>query len=358
MGNQKIDNHKQFELRREYDIKFIEEIRKKENSVLIKMIKGKDKLKYFNKIKIIQEKNSEIMIIKGKSYLYKLNLIDINKKKNNNNHIIDCIILENDNKDIKGFENLKNIWFEKYKKNKKTNLVYLIDIKNESPEEKAINDDIKIFAFSNDIDYYTIANENDAEGFLEYLLRKLEEEETKRFNTFKTKNNPIKNSYKVTFVGPSGIGAKTSLIDAIMGNSFNQNINPTTTCTRQIKKIEIKNKKIKLRLWDNIGQEKFRSLTKIYLKDSDCIVIGFDVTNESSFKDIKEWYLIVKEYLDIKLIYLIGNKIDLIDQRVISENEARNLAKELNLRYFETSCLSGVGIQNFMNDLTREIIKY
>ena len=57
-------------------------------------------------------------------------------------------------------------------------------------------------------------------------------------------------------------------------------------------------------------------------------------------------------------MYLIGNKIYLIENRKISENDARNLAKELNLRYFETSCLSGEGIRNFFNDLENKIIKW
>ena len=57
-------------------------------------------------------------------------------------------------------------------------------------------------------------------------------------------------------------------------------------------------------------------------------------------------------------MYLIGNKIDLFMDRQINEEEARNLAKELNLRYFETSCLTGEGIHNFVYDLANEIIKY
>ena len=93
------------------------------------------------------------------------------------------------------------------------------------------------------------------------------------------------------------------------------------------------------------------------MKNSDCVVIGFDVTNKSSFDEVNFWYSIAKDITNAKLMYLIACKIDLIEQREISENEAKNLAKEYNLRYFEISCLTKSGIQEFIKDLSSEIIK-
>ena len=54
-------------------------------------------------------------------------------------------------------------------------------------------------------------------------------------------------------------------------------------------------------------------------------------------------------------MYLIGNKIDL--EREVLKGEAKNFAEENNLRYFETSCLTGEGVQEFFNDLVTEISK-
>ena len=115
---------------------------------------------------------------------------------------------------------------------------------------------------------------------------------------------------------------------------------------------------IELELWDTIGQEKYRSLTKIFLANTDCFVLGFDITNKSSFDDVKNWYSLAKESTDVNLMYLIGNKIDLFDRQQVTEDEAKKLAVEYNLRYFETSCLTGSGIQEFINDLANEIIRY
>ena len=121
-----------------------------------------------------------------------------------------------------------------------------------------------------------------------------------------------KNEYKVIFVGESGIGVKSTLINRIMGIEFDENINSTMTCRFEAKHVDIGNKEeLILNLWDTIGQEKIRQITKIFLKDSDCVVLGYDVTNKRTFEEIKNyWYPYIKDNLECKLIYLVGNKIE------------------------------------------------
>ena len=60
------------------------------------------------------------------------------------------------------------------------------------------------------------------------------------------------------------------------------------------------------------------------MANTDCFVLGFDVTNKNSFDEIKFWYSLAKENADVNLMYLIGNKIDLFDGREVSEDEAKN----------------------------------
>ena len=95
------------------------------------------------------------------------------------------------------------------------------------------------------------------------------------------------------------------------------------------------------------------------ISKADCIVLGFSVTEERDLLDIKNsFYPRVKKYPNIKLIYLVGNKIDVEDkERKVDKEEALNFAKENNLRYFEISCKTGEGIQEFYNDLINEIVK-
>ena len=144
-----------------------------------------------------------------------------------------------------------------------------------------------------------------------------------------------------------------------MGEAFNYNTMSTLSGSCAIKKIQLENNKtIELELWDTPGHEAYRSLIKLFLANTDCFVLGFDVTNKNSFDEIKFWYSLAKENTDVNLMYLIGNKIDLFDRREVSEDDAKKLAMEYNLRYFETSCLTGSGIQEFIKDLANEIIKY
>ena len=94
------------------------------------------------------------------------------------------------------------------------------------------------------------------------------------------------------------------------------------------------------------------------MPNSDCIVLGYDLTCISSFESIKDyWYQTSKDISGSDLIYLIENKIDLKEDRKVNEEEAREYAKNNNLRFFQVSCKNSTGIKEFINDLTDELIK-
>ena len=216
----------------------------------------------------------------------------------------------------------------------------------------------------NNIKFFSISdkNENDIKAFIIDLLENLEKGNIKNIDNNKNINDKqeksIKDKYKVCFIGEAGIGAKTSLIKSILDKNYDLNSMNICLPSNCIKKIELeKNKIIELELWDTPGQETYRSLDKLLLKNSDCVVIGFDVTNRRSFEEIDFWYSMAKDITNAKLMYLIGCKIDLFDRREVTENEAKNLAKNYNLRYYEISCLTKSGIQEFIKDLSSEIIK-
>ena len=164
----------------------------------------------------------------------------------------------------------------------------------------------------------------------------------------------IKEKYKICFVGNGH--DKTSLFVRIISNNYSKN---SGGICFGIKSFELKNgKKVELQLWDIAGQEKYRELSKTKIKNSDYIVIVFDITKKETFDDVKKcWYPIVKKILKTNLIYLIWNKIDLYEQEEVDPEEAENFAIENNLRYFATSCKTGKGIDKFLLDLKNEIIK-
>ena len=168
-----------------------------------------------------------------------------------------------------------------------------------------------------------------------------------------------KKEYKIIFVGESGTGAKSTLINRIVGIDFNENMESSTTCRYEIKHVDIGNKEeLILNLWDTMGQEKLKILTKLFLKDSDCVILGYEVINKHTFEEIKNyWYPLIKDYLGCKLIYLVGNKIDLYERREVSKEEANEYAKSLNLRFFEISCKTKDGLNEFYNDLVNQILE-
>ena len=109
---------------------------------------------------------------------------------------------------------------------------------------------------------------------------------------------------------------------------------------------------------DTPGQEKYRALIRIFMRDLDCVVIGYDITNKNSFEEAKEyWYNLVKEVTNCNLIYFIANKIDLYEQEEVRIEEAIEFAEEENLRFFIISCLTGEGIKEFLDDLILNLIK-
>ena len=175
----------------------------------------------------------------------------------------------------------------------------------------------------------------------------------------KEENKNITNKYKIIFLGDSGIGSKTSLIKRMNHNVFTPNITNKNSCSFISKSIKIKNgKKIIMNFWDINGHEIFRNLTKKFLENSDCVVLGYDVTNINSFKNIEDfWYKFSKDNSGTNLIYLIGNKTDLINERKVEKDIARSFAEKNNIKYFEISCATSEGVQEFFDDLKNELFQ-
>ena len=111
-------------------------------------------------------------------------------------------------------------------------------------------------------------------------------------------------------------------------------------------------------LWDTAGAEKYKALTEFFCSNADLIVLGYDITRKESFDIIKRyWYPTSKEISGASLFYLIGNKSDLYDEEAVSELEAREYAKNNNMRFFLISCLNNTGIKKFVEDLAEELEK-
>ena len=117
-------------------------------------------------------------------------------------------------------------------------------------------------------------------------------------------------------------------------------------------------KEVKLQIWDTAGQDRFRSINKNYYKGSHGIILIYDVTSLKTFENVKSWVSQIHEEISDKVvIYLVGNKIDMDDERKVQTEEGQKLAEELGVPFVETSEKSGVNIDNIFSDITERIDK-
>ena len=161
---------------------------------------------------------------------------------------------------------------------------------------------------------------------------------------------------KIILVGETNTG-KTSIIKSIMGLEFNSAENSTTGVSYVNKKMKVNDKEYNLAIWDTVGQEKFRSLTKIFLKEAKIVIFVYSITDKKSFEEINFWYDTVKSNLGDKVVLgLAGNKKDLFQEEKVTEKEGEDKAKEIEAKFKLTSAKTGVGIKEFFQILLEEYV--
>ena len=162
---------------------------------------------------------------------------------------------------------------------------------------------------------------------------------------------------KVILVGMTSVG-KTNMINILSGRQFQTSNLSTTSSSYVEKKMNIDNKKYNLQIWDTAGQEKFRSLTKIFIKDSRIVIFVYDISSKKSFEEVDYWVNIVKEILGDKPVFgLAGNKKDLFLEEEVDENEGIKKAEEIGAIFKLTSAKTKYGINELMEQLLREYIR-
>ena len=113
------------------------------------------------------------------------------------------------------------------------------------------------------------------------------------------------------------------------------------------------NKTLSFEIWDTAGQEKYRSLAKMFFKDATVALIVYDITNIKSFNEIKDyWLTLVKDNGPKKvLMYLVGNKCDLSEKEAVKEEDAREYAKNEKISFWLTSAKDSTGIDELFEEI-------
>ena len=150
---------------------------------------------------------------------------------------------------------------------------------------------------------------------------------------------------KYIIIGNSGVGKSNITIRFLYGK-YSANYVPTIGAEYGAKSIIIDNKTYRIQIWDTAGQENFRSITRSYYSNCSCAFIVYDITNLQSFEDVQNWVNDCKKNTKNPLLFvLVGNKMDLTNNRVISYEEGNRYANEKGMLFFEVSALTGEHIE-------------
>ncbi len=283
------------------------------------MIQPKDKLSYDNTLAIAREAFND----------------------NNDNHSNDI-----DNKEVSSFSNkmlqIQKDEFSQPKQNTLTRFDYGFYNQDKENEKEKENQD-------SNINNSTIISKPD----------KRIKEITKRsyYGTNKNEQDYRAYQFKVIMLGNIAVG-KTCLLSFFVESVFKENYTCTVGVDFKVKTVVLgPSIKVDLQIWDTSGEERFRTITKQYYRDAAGIVLVFDVTNEKSFSDIGQWIddinLIAKK--NVRMI-LVGNKQDMVNERVISTEVARRFAEKNNLIYYETSAKTGHQVQEIFEKLSEDMV--
>ena len=170
-------------------------------------------------------------------------------------------------------------------------------------------------------------------------------------------NEPI--SAKVVLLGESGVG-KTSIINQFISKIFKPKNSTSLSAQFTSKVIDFPayKKTIRFDIWDTVGQEKYRSLTKIFYKDAKIIIFVYDITTEYSFNALKEyWYNETVNNTEGNPIYaLCANKYDLYEKQVVKNEDGIEFAKKINAIFQNTSAARDTGINNLFEKLGKKLL--
>ncbi|KAK4787347.1 hypothetical protein SAY86_011180 [Trapa natans] len=114
----------------------------------------------------------------------------------------------------------------------------------------------------------------------------------------------------------------------------------------KIRTVEQDGKTVKLQIWDTAGQERFRTITSSYYRGAHGIVIVYDVTDQESFNNIKQWFSEIDRYASDNVNkLLVGNKCDLTANRAVSYDAGKEFADEMGIPFMETSAKDATNVE-------------
>ena len=160
---------------------------------------------------------------------------------------------------------------------------------------------------------------------------------------------------KLILIGDASVG-KTNILNKYLKNEFDPNSKSTLGVELGTKNVKIDNKIIKVQIWDTAGQERYKAITSTYYKGAKGAIIVYDITRKLTFDNIDKWIADLKINGDENImIFLVGNKSDLNNNREVSKDEGINKSEKYNVPFLETSALQGDNIDRVFEELIQTV---
>ncbi|CAO3637802.1 unnamed protein product [Cunninghamella blakesleeana] len=161
--------------------------------------------------------------------------------------------------------------------------------------------------------------------------------------------------FKLLLIGDSGVG-KSCLLLRFADDTYTESYISTIGVDFKIRTIELEGKTVKLQIWDTAGQERFRTITSSYYRGAHGIIVVYDVTDQDSFNNVKQWLNEIERYAAEGVNkLLVGNKSDLTDKKVVETEQAKELSESLKIPFLETSAKDSTNVEQAFLTMAKQI---
>ncbi|GAA5828575.1 hypothetical protein JCM3770_006370 [Rhodotorula araucariae] len=161
--------------------------------------------------------------------------------------------------------------------------------------------------------------------------------------------------FKLLLIGDSGVG-KSCLLLRFADDTYTESYISTIGVDFKIRTIELEGKTVKLQIWDTAGQERFRTITSSYYRGAHGIIVVYDVTDQDTFANVKQWLQEIDRYAcDGVNKLLVGNKSDLAQKKVVDYAVAKEFADQIGVSLLETSAKNATNVEQAFLTMAKQI---
>ena len=163
--------------------------------------------------------------------------------------------------------------------------------------------------------------------------------------------------FKILLIGDLGVGKSCVILRYVEGD-FPGNIMSSIGVDFKTKQIELDDRLIKMQIWDTAGHEKFRTITTSYYKSAHAIIILYDITQKASFDHIRNWITEIDKFGKQGVLkVIVGNKLDMENNRKITKEAAENLALKYGIKLWEVSAKDNTNIEEMFLDTIKTLLE-